>query len=116
MFGRRVASGYGIPKVMYARLGIHSSKQANRRVPALVPVSGMISRSVSGGLNELLAASYGEKIAIGGDLAKTINPLACLGLLPSTLANSVYANQFLIKLLMDMTCTYRFMISHLIGG
>ncbi|CCW71864.1 unnamed protein product [Phytomonas sp. Hart1] len=113
MLGRRIASGCGIPKQMYTRLGISTFKQANRRLPALVPLRGILARSVNGGgLHALSTTVLSENIVIGGDLTKAIHTLACLGLLQGTLSSTLYANQFLIKLLMDMTCTYRVMKSH----
>ncbi|EPY27268.1 hypothetical protein STCU_00473 [Strigomonas culicis] len=105
MFGRRVASSCGIPKTMYARLGINSAKQANRMLPPLVAIQPSIERIVSGNVLGLPSALSTCTLA-PMDLAMPPNLLAALGITPQILLSAINANPLLLRMISDTMCTY----------
>lgn len=111
MFGRRVAASCAIPKNMYSRLSINSTRQANHMLPAMVPVTSLVARSafLSSAVMLSLACSM-EALPL--DVLGPTNLAAALGLSPAALLTTVNTNPFLIRMISDTMSTYRVVTPH----
>lgn len=111
MFGRRVASSCGIPANMYTRLHISSAKQAKRMLPPLVPVTSLVSSSVSGGIGLFASFGVGGEV-VPSDLSSPANILSLLGMTPRGLLTTINASPLLLRMLSDTMSTYSVILPH----
>lgn len=110
MFGRRVMSSCPIPPSMYARLGINSAQQANRVLPAMVPISSLLSRAALGSAG--IAALIGGNELVPADLLSPTNLLASLGISPTALLSTINMSPLMLRMISDTMCRYSVIIPH----
>lgn len=105
MFARRVPGSAAIPRAMFSKLHISSAAQANRMLPPLVVVSGMMGKSVNCG-SGLFSTFLAGSDLVPADLEALPSMAAVLSAAPQLFFSCMPMNPVLLRMITDTMFTY----------